>query len=79
VQHVQLSVLKSALGIIAYTALKYYGNRYYKEYIESRYDLARKFVRMLEAHPGFEPAVEAESNIVCFRYINDGLNNHYYK
>ena len=67
---------KSALGIIAYTALKYYGNRYYKEYIESRYDLARKFVRMLEAHPGFEPAVDAESNIVCFRYINDGLNNH---
>ena len=31
---------KSALGIIAYTALKYYGNSYYKEYIDSRYDLA---------------------------------------
>ena len=31
---------KSALGIIAYTAMKYYGKQYYKEYIDSRYDLA---------------------------------------
>src|SRR5664279_1003449 len=30
---------KSAMGIIAYAAMKYYGRNYYKEYIESRYDL----------------------------------------
>ncbi len=34
---------KSALGIIAYSAIKYYGNSYYREYIDSRYDLAKSF------------------------------------
>jgi L-2,4-diaminobutyrate decarboxylase len=67
---------KSALGIIAYTALKYYGGKYYKEYIDSRYDLARKFALLIRSHIRFELAVEAESNIVCFRYISHGLNVH---
>lgn len=66
---------KSALGIIAYTAMKYYGNSYYKEYIESRYDLATTFVMMVKADQQFELAVEPESNIVCFRYAPKGHND----
>jgi len=60
---------KSALGIIAYTALKYYGNDYYKSYIDSRYDLARVFADMIKSEPLMELATQPESNIVCFRYI----------
>lgn len=63
---------KSALGIIAYAGLKYYGNNYYREYIESRYDLARKFAELLKSNHEFELAVEPESNIVCFRYNPKG-------
>jgi L-2,4-diaminobutyrate decarboxylase len=59
---------KSALGIIAYAGLKYYGNNYYREYIESRYDLACKFADLIKSNHDFELAVEPESNIVCFRY-----------
>jgi L-2,4-diaminobutyrate decarboxylase len=59
---------KSALGIIAYTALKYYGKSYYGEYIDSRYDLARSFAMMIKSDRQFEIAVEPESNIVCFRF-----------
>ena len=59
---------KSALGIIAYTTMKYYGDYFYKEYIDSRYDLAAKFAQMIKSHPDFALAVEPESNIVCFRY-----------
>ena len=59
---------KSAIGIIAYTALKYYGNSYYKEYIDSRYDLAAEFASLVKSTPDFELAVIPESNIVCFRY-----------
>lgn len=59
---------KSALGIIAYTALKYYGGSYYKEYIDSRYDLAKVFSEMIRSDKNFSIAVEPESNIVCFRY-----------
>jgi L-2,4-diaminobutyrate decarboxylase len=66
---------KSALGIIAYTALKYYGNNYYKEYIDSRYDLAGTFSMMVKSDRQFELAVEPDSNIVCFRYAPEGHND----
>ena len=68
---------KSALGIIAYTAMKYYGENFYKEYIDSRYDLASKFAQLVKSHPDFELAVEPESNIVCFRYAPDGYDENY--
>jgi L-2,4-diaminobutyrate decarboxylase len=66
---------KSALGIIAYTALKYYGKSYYKEYIESRYDLAATFALMIKSDRKFQLAVDPESNIVCFRYAPEGYND----
>ncbi|HEX7493178.1 MAG TPA: aminotransferase class I/II-fold pyridoxal phosphate-dependent enzyme [Bacteroidales bacterium] len=66
---------KSALGIIAYTALKYYGDNYYKEYIDSRYELADTLAQMVKSDIQFELAVEPESNIVCFRYAPKGHND----
>ena len=65
---------KSALGIIAYTALKYYGNEYYRQYIDSRYDLAKTFSEMVKSDNNFELAVEPQSNIVCFRYAPEGYD-----
>jgi L-2,4-diaminobutyrate decarboxylase len=65
---------KSALGIIAYTALKYYGRSYYQEYIDSRYDLATLFASIIKSDKNFRLAVEPESNIVCFRYNPEGTN-----
>jgi L-2,4-diaminobutyrate decarboxylase len=67
---------KSALGIIAYTALKYYGKQYYKEYIDGRYDLTRTFAEMVIADSQLELAVNPESNIVCFRYAPEGVDEH---
>jgi L-2,4-diaminobutyrate decarboxylase len=67
---------KSALGIIAYTAMKYYGNDYYRQYIDSRYDLARTFSGMIKSDNHFELAVEPESNIVCFRYAPEGCDEN---
>jgi L-2,4-diaminobutyrate decarboxylase len=52
--------------------MKYYGKQYYKEYIDSRYDLAAQFARMIKSDEHFELAVDPESNIVCFRYIPEG-------
>jgi L-2,4-diaminobutyrate decarboxylase len=66
---------KSALGVIAYTALKYYGNSYYKEYIDSRYDLATTFAMIVKSDPHLELAVEPDSNIVCFRFAPEGHND----
>lgn len=61
---------KSSLGIVAYTALKYYRESYYKEYIDSRYDLAASFAHQIKSMNDFELAVEPQSNIICFRYID---------
>jgi L-2,4-diaminobutyrate decarboxylase len=66
---------KSALGIIAYSAMKYYGEHYYAEYIDSRYDLSAGLASLIQSDPNLELAVQPESNIVCFRYINVGRSN----
>jgi L-2,4-diaminobutyrate decarboxylase len=66
---------KSSLGIVAYTALKYYRDNYFREYIDSRYGLAASFAALLRDENGFELAVEPESNIVCFRYAPAGYND----
>lgn len=70
---------KSALGIIAFTALKYYGRTYFEEYIDSRYDLARKLAAIITDNPELSLATQPEANIICFRYVakaydNDTLN-----
>jgi L-2,4-diaminobutyrate decarboxylase len=66
---------KSALGIIAYTALKYYGNDYYKQYIDSRYDLSSILARLVKTDNKLELAAEPESNIICFRFKPDGFDD----
>jgi L-2,4-diaminobutyrate decarboxylase len=66
---------KSALGIIAYAALKYYGNGYYKQYIDSRYDLAANFAQIIKSDSQLELAAEPESNIICFRFAPEGHND----
>jgi L-2,4-diaminobutyrate decarboxylase len=68
-----LECTKSALGVVAYTAVKYYGNSYYANYIDSRYDLAQVFSELIEKSADFELAVKPEANIVCFRYRPSGL------
>jgi L-2,4-diaminobutyrate decarboxylase len=67
-----LECTKSALGIIAYATMKYYGDSFFGEYIDGRYDLASDFAQMVRSQPGFELAVEPASNIVCFRYAPEG-------
>jgi L-2,4-diaminobutyrate decarboxylase len=67
---------KSALGIIAYSAVKYYGNSYYKEYIDSRYDLATGFALLIKSDRQLQLAADPESNIVCFRFAPEGYENN---
>jgi len=71
-----LECTKSAMGIIAYTAVKYYGVDYYREYIDSRYDLATEFAGMVRSHGSFELAALPDANIVCFRYFGKGLDEN---
>jgi len=67
---------KSSLGILAYTALKYYGKSYYRNYIDSRYDLAAEFAEMIRSQQDLELCTEPDANIVCFRYAPPGIDNY---
>lgn len=63
-----LECTKSSLGLVAFTAFKYFDRNYYKDYIDSRYDLALRFAEELRSRSVFETAIEPQSNIVCFRF-----------
>jgi L-2,4-diaminobutyrate decarboxylase len=63
-----LECTKSSLGLVAFTAFKYFDRSYYSNYIDSRYDLAQRFAEMVNESKGFELAVTPDANIVCFRY-----------
>jgi L-2,4-diaminobutyrate decarboxylase len=58
---------KPAIVLPLYVALRTLGVRYFGEYIDYVYDLARAFADELESRPDFELLVRPESNIVCFR------------
>jgi L-2,4-diaminobutyrate decarboxylase len=63
-----LECTKSALGIVAWAVIKYYGNEALGRYVDSRYDLAARFSEAIRTESDMELAVTPESNIVCFRY-----------
>ncbi|GAB2595638.1 pyridoxal phosphate-dependent decarboxylase family protein [Spirosoma areae] len=55
-----------------YAVLRTYGEEIFTANVDTLYNLARGFAEQVRARPGFELAVEPESNIVCFRCIIDG-------
>jgi L-2,4-diaminobutyrate decarboxylase len=72
-----LECTKSALGVVAYTAVKYYGKSYYGEYIESRYKLASDFSALIGTTSDFELLTEPQANIVCFRYKPSDMDDEH--
>lgn len=62
---------KLMMSAKVYTVLRTYGEELIVQHVEQLYDLARDFAQYVQRQPGFELAVEPESNIVCFRYIGD--------
>ena len=70
-----LECTKSALGIVAWAVIRYYGEEALGKYVESRYDIASRFADAIRAEDGMELAVTPESNIVCFRYAPAGCSS----
>jgi L-2,4-diaminobutyrate decarboxylase len=56
-----------------YILWKTYGIEIFKENIECLYGLGIEFAQIIENHSDFEIAIQPQSNIVCFRYIKQGL------
>ncbi len=65
---------KKMMGLKLYLSLKNYGTDIFRAHIEQTHDLTGKFAEMIREQPDFELATGPQSNIICFRYIIDGLD-----
>ncbi len=66
---------KPFLSLKLYSNLKFYGEDFFGDYVEVMYDLTKEFADIINASRDFELATYPESNIICFRYINDKIND----
>jgi len=64
---------KLMMGVKAYALLKSYGTEIIDEYVTRQYDLGKSFADMLEARKGWQLAMQPATNIVCFRYCPDKM------
>lgn len=65
---------KTMMSIHWYTMIKTYGQGIFDEYVSQLYDMGKVFGNLIRNEPNFELAIEPNSNIVCFRYIDVNLN-----
>ncbi len=59
---------KSMMSVRFYAILNAYGVAFFDDFVTTLYDSGHAFSETLKQHPEFEIALEAQSNIVCFRY-----------
>jgi len=61
---------KLMMSIKVFTIMKVYGLRIFEENVNQLYDLGRAFAELIKADNAFELAIEPETNIVNFRYVD---------
>lgn len=64
---------KLMMSIKAYALFKRYGTEIIDQYVTRQYDLGKSFAQMIEGRKDWELAMEPETNIVCFRYRPENL------
>ena len=73
--HRTMECTKTMMGLRLFISLAAYGTEFFAGYVTAMFDLARDFAALLRESGDFEPALEPESNIVCFRYLKRGEGN----
>jgi L-2,4-diaminobutyrate decarboxylase len=63
---------KLMMSVKIYAIIKAHGLHIFEENIDCLYDAGKIFAALVKSRLNFELAIEPESNIVCFRYINAG-------
>jgi L-2,4-diaminobutyrate decarboxylase len=63
---------KYMMSVKIYAMIKTYGEEIFTEYVDYTHDLAKNFARMIETRPNFELALQPDSNIVCFKLVQEG-------
>lgn len=73
--HRTIECTKNMMGLKLYISLSVYGTKFFGDYVEAMNDNAKLLAQMIDDADDFELAVEPESNIVCFRYVNSKFKN----
>lgn len=69
-----LECTKRMLSLELYASLSLLGTRFFADYVEGCFALARRFAERIARAPDFELAVAPECNIVCFRLAPPGAD-----
>ena len=64
---------KRMMSVSVYAILRTYGPQIFEENVTCLYNLARTFAQMINERPALHLALEPEANIVCFRYVGEGI------
>lgn len=67
---------KRLMSIQFYILLQMYGEELFDEFVSTLYDLGNELAGLIKEHQNFQLAVDPDTNIVCFRYINDSLSEN---
>lgn len=67
---------KRMMSIQVYAILRTYGVKIFEENVTYLYDLAQTFATQIQQRSHVELAIAPEANIVCFRYITKGFDEH---
>ena len=65
---------KLMMSAKVYAVLRTYGEGIFADNVDALYGLARRFAEQVRSRPGFQLAVDPESNIVCFRCVGDEID-----
>jgi glutamate/tyrosine decarboxylase-like PLP-dependent enzyme len=65
---------RSWRGACVWAALKALGRRGLEDLVTRCCDLAAELAAIVEEHPRLELAAPAPTNVVCFRYVRDGID-----
>ncbi|MFD0861375.1 pyridoxal phosphate-dependent decarboxylase family protein [Sungkyunkwania multivorans] len=64
---------KSMMSLRFYAIINAYGTDFFSDYVNTLYDSAKRFAKMIEEQQDFELLLTPDSNIVCFRYTNTDM------
>ena len=70
-----LECTKRMMALGLYASLSEHGTERFGEHVTGTFDLARWFAGLLQETRDFEVAIEPQANIVCFRYVPDGVRD----
>ena len=72
--NLSLALSRPDYGLKAYMLLRAYGRDKYSNLVQQNIDQIYYLAEVIGKEPNLEITVPVVSNIVCFRYIHDGLN-----